>query len=67
MLSIRDGFSMGLPSLEKYIDMKSTHGGLNQINCATFVMTMTGRLKDPVRHREVLRQLEPNITPRVLR
>jgi hypothetical protein len=67
MLSIRDGYSTGKPELERYIDMESTHGGLNQVNCATFVMTMTGRLNGPVHHRDVLKQLEPGYTPRVLR
>ena len=67
LVSIRDGYSTGEPEYEKWIDMKSTHGGLNQINCATFVMSMTGRLKGPVLPRDVLKVLEPNERPRVLR
>lgn len=67
LLSIKDGYYSGLSAYEKYIKMASTHGGLNQINCATFVMTMTGRLKGPVRHEDVLGVLQPGFEPRVLR
>jgi len=40
---------------------------VNQINSATFVMTMTGRLdeRDAVGHGEVLGVLEPGFEPRV--
>ncbi len=67
MVSIRDGYSTGRPEYEKWIDMKSTHGGLNQVNSATFVMSMTGRLKGPVLPRDVLRIIEPAERPRVMR
>jgi hypothetical protein len=59
MVSMRDGWCAGLESFEKLIKMESTHGGLNQLNSATFVMTMTGRLGGPLRTREVLGVLEP--------
>jgi hypothetical protein len=59
MVSMRDGWCAGLASFEKLIKMASTHGGLNQINSATFVMTMTGRATRPLRTREVLGVLEP--------
>jgi hypothetical protein len=59
MVSMRDGSCAGLGSFEKLIKMASTHGGLNQVNSATFVMTMTGRTSGPLRTREVLEVLEP--------
>jgi hypothetical protein len=59
MLSLRDGWCAGLASFEKLIKMASTHGGLNQVNGATFVMTMTGRATQPVRTRDLLDVLEP--------
>lgn len=59
MLSMRDGSCAGLASFEKLIRMASTHGGLNQVNSATFVMTMTGRTSRPMRTRDVLGVLEP--------
>jgi hypothetical protein len=59
MVSIRDGYCAGLASYEKMIKMASTHGGLNQINSATFVMTMNGRVDGPLRTRDVLKRLEP--------
>ena len=55
LLALRDGYCAGNPEFEKYIHMASTHGGLNQINSATFVMTMTGRVKGPMKSQEILR------------
>jgi hypothetical protein len=59
MVSIRDGWCAGLASYEKLIKMASTHGGLNQVNSATFVMTMNGRVNGPLRMRDVMKRLEP--------
>jgi hypothetical protein len=59
MVSLRDGSCAGLASFEKLIKMASSHGGLNQVNSATFVMTMTGRVTRPLRTRDVLQTLEP--------
>ena len=64
MFTMRDGYCAGLPQFEKYIKMKSTHGGLNQANSATFVMSMTrGRITRPMRSRDVLEKLEPGYDP----
>jgi hypothetical protein len=63
MLSLKDGYCAGYPEYENYIKMASTHGGLNQINSATFVITMTGRLHDAVRHQDVIQTLEPGFEP----
>jgi hypothetical protein len=65
ILSIKDGYYSGYAGYEHFIKMASTHGGLNQVNSATFVMTMTGRLDKPVRHENVLQALEPGFEPRV--
>jgi uncharacterized protein len=65
MLSLKDGYYAGDPGYEKYIKMASTHGGLNQINSATFVITMTGRLHGAVRHQDVIQVLEPGFEPPV--
>ncbi len=67
LLSIKDGYCAGIASYENFIQMASTHGGLNQVNSATFVMTMTGRLKEPVPHEDVLDTVEPGFVPRVQR
>ncbi len=67
LLSIQDGYYAGDPDFEKYIKMASTHGGLNQCNSATFAMTMTGRLTQPVRHEDVIGTIEPGYEPRVRR
>jgi len=67
LLSLRDGYCAGIAAYERYIRMQSTHGGLNQTNSAAFVMSMTGRVHDPLPHQYVLSRLEPGYTPRVLR
>jgi hypothetical protein len=59
LMTLRDGYCAGQPSLERFITMASTHGSLNQANSATFVMSMTGRIRGPLRTRDVLEQLEP--------
>jgi hypothetical protein len=59
MVVMRDGWCAGLERFEKVVRMASTHGGLNQVNSATFVMTMTGRTSGPLRTGEVLGVLEP--------
>jgi len=63
MITMRDGYCAGLPEYEKFIHMASTHGGLNQTNSATFVMTMTGRVKGPMKSKQVLSVLEPEFEP----
>lgn len=59
LFTLRDGYCMGSPAMEKFIKMASTHGSLNQANSATFVMSMTGRINQPLRTRDVLQRLEP--------
>jgi len=64
-ITIRDGFCAGRPAFEAFIKMASTHGSLNQVNSATFVMSMTGRVKGPLRTRDVFRMIEPGFVPQV--
>jgi hypothetical protein len=62
MLTLADGFSAGLPSLEKFITMASTHGSLNQDNSAAFVITTSRRLdgaRRPLRSGDVLPAVAP--------
>jgi predicted RND superfamily exporter protein len=65
ILSLKDGYYSGYPGYERFITMESTHGGLNQVNSATFIMTMTGRLHEAVRHEDVIERIEPGFEPRV--
>jgi hypothetical protein len=65
MFTTRDGFTAGVPSFERFITMKSTHGSLNQINSATFLLTMTGRAKGTMRMRDVMSAIEPDYRPGV--
>lgn len=63
MLSFKDGFYCGKPEYERFITMKSTHGGLNQINSATFVMTMRNALFVPLPERDIMGLLCPDAPP----
>ncbi len=59
MLQIRDGWCVGPTALELFITMASTHGSLNQINSATFVMSTTGRVTGPMRSKDIMNTIEP--------
>jgi hypothetical protein len=63
MFALHDGYCVGLSSFDFFVDMASTHGGLNQVNSATFVMSMTARVDRPLRTRDVLRVLESEYHP----
>jgi len=67
MFTTRDGFYAGDPSFERFITMQSTHGSLNQRNTATFLMSMTGRVRAPLRTRDVMPAIEPSWRPGVIR
>jgi len=59
MLTIKDGWCSGHTTLLHFIDMKSTHGGLNQVNSATFLLTMTGRATHPLRSGDIIPTVAP--------
>ena len=65
MITTRDGYCAGRRDFEGFIKMASTHGSLNQVNSATFIMSMTGRVTKPLRSREVLSVIEPGFVPMV--
>lgn len=66
MFTLKDGYCAGLQEYTHFITMASSHGGLNQINSATFVMTMEhDRKPGPMRSRDVLQWLEPGFVPTV--
>jgi hypothetical protein len=54
MCTLHDGHCAGSPSMEKWIDMQSTHGGLNRINSDAVALSMVRPLPAPLRSREVL-------------
>lgn len=63
MVCTAPGFFVGLASMQWFIDMQSTHGGFDQTDSATFLLTMTGRAKGPVRTGDVLPMFEPSFNP----
>jgi hypothetical protein len=50
---------------ENFITMESTHASLNQINSATFLMSMTHRTHGPLRTKDVMPTIVPDYVPRV--
>jgi len=65
MVTLHDGYHTGFTLFESFIDMASTHGGLNQINIAAFVLSMTGRANRALRIRDVLKTIEPDYVPTI--
>lgn len=66
MIALRDDYCIGLESLQWFIDMRSTHGGLDQINSTTFLLEMTDRQRSPMRSRDVLPTILPGYQPHVV-
>ncbi len=67
IFTMKDGYCAGKPDYEKWITMQSTHGGLNQVNSATFITTMRRKIEKPQLQRDVLNALGVDPAPRVLR
>ena len=66
MITLKDGYMSGYPLFRAFIDMASSHGGLNQANSATFLLSMTGRAIRPLRSSEVMQTIEPGYAPAIL-
>jgi hypothetical protein len=69
MLTTAAGFYFGLPSFDMFIDMASTHGGFDQADSATALLTMTGRARSAavLRSESVIKTIEPTYDPAILR
>lgn len=61
MVTLNDGYCTGMGFLELFISMASTHGGLNQLNSATFVMSTTGHANWPMRSDQILPCIAPGL------
>lgn len=61
------GFYAGAASFDRWIDMASTHGGLDQQDSAAVLLTMTGRAAGPLRTGDVIPSIEPEYDPSRLR
>jgi hypothetical protein len=67
LVTLRDGHCAGLASMESFIAMASTHGGLNQISSDAVVLTMAGELPTCLRTEDLLLRLEPRLQSRLVR
>jgi hypothetical protein len=65
MFTTFDGYCAGLSTFARFITMKSTHGSLNQANSATFLMSTSNAVKQPLRTRDVMSRIEPDWRPGV--
>lgn len=65
MITLNDGYMSGIPLFKSFITMASSHGGLNQVNSATFLLSMTGRAVRPLRTRDILKAIEPEYVPAI--
>jgi hypothetical protein len=59
LFTLRDGHCAGMESMESWIEMQSTHGGLNRINSDAVILTTIGPVPRPLRSRNVLDAVEP--------
>jgi hypothetical protein len=67
LVTTRPGYYTGLASFDWWVDMASTHGGLDQQDSATFLLTTTGRAAGAMRTERVMRTVEPSYNPDILR
>lgn len=67
MLVTEPGFFVGKRSFALFVDMASTHGGLDQADSAAVLFTMTPNLPSVLRTGEVLETIEPRYDPNQLR
>lgn len=66
MATLRDGTCAGIGWFTWFVKMRSTHGGLNQVNSAAMVMTMARPIDGPLRSDEVLDAIQPGFVPRIV-
>ncbi len=52
-VSLADAYVSGSATYAAWVDIASTHGGLNRRNSVTFIMSTAGKLPDPLRSRDV--------------
>lgn len=67
MVTTCPGYYVGLASFDWFVDMASTHGGLDQADSATFLLTTTGRARRALRSEQVFRTIEPSYNPTTFR
>ncbi|MEM9882062.1 MAG: hypothetical protein AAF800_03985 [Planctomycetota bacterium] len=67
MVTVKDGYCAGIGWFRWFVDPRSTHGGLNQVNSAAFVMTTGRPIDGPLRSAEVFDAIQPGYVPPVVR
>ena len=57
IISLADGWYSGSRSLDRFVDVASTHGSLNRTNSTTFILSTTGPLPPLLRSSDVAKAL----------
>ena len=57
IISLENGYYSGSGWMDKFIDVASTHGGLNRANSTTFIMSTMGEMPPVMQSREI----SPNV------
>lgn len=70
MVTLRDGTCAGIGWFQWFVKMRSSHGGLNQVNSAAVLLTMRGvdgeALPEVLRSGEVLDAVAPGYVPQIV-
>jgi hypothetical protein len=67
MFTLRDGHCAGLASMESWITMQSTHGGLARSNSDAVLLSTRPMDPGPLRSRDVLSAVDPRLARRLVR
>lgn len=57
IVSLENGYYSGSKTLDKFLDVASTHGSLNRVNSTTFIMSTAGPLPPAMRSMDIPRNL----------
>lgn len=66
MVTVKDGYCAGIEWFQWFVKMRSSHGGLNQVNSAAFLLTMTGPTPAAMRSGDVMDAIQPGFVPAVV-
>ncbi|MEL7088141.1 MAG: hypothetical protein AAGL98_06810, partial [Planctomycetota bacterium] len=66
MVTVKDGYCAGIEWFQWFVNMRSSHGGLNQINSAAVLLTMTGPTPATMRSGDVMGAIRPGYVPAIV-
>ncbi|MEM7626673.1 MAG: hypothetical protein AAF333_13850 [Planctomycetota bacterium] len=66
MVTVKDGYCAGIEWFQWFVKMRSSHGGLNQVNSAAVLLTMRGPTPPAMRSGGVMQAIQPGYVPRIV-